>query len=264
MPTLTEIQFRFRNAVIDGDSGAVAPVLVGGRNPQKRLAIHRRNYETGLVDALLLKFPATRWLIGTPLVIEAARQFIRRHPPQAPCIAEYGAAFPDFLSKCAGAERLPYLRDFAELEWLAGQVAIAIDAMPVDPEEFSKADLKTLPDVRLTLQSGLRYLNASWPVENLLKLYLAETAPDQLELVPARVWIEVRGARGEFQLNRLDVASFTFRKCVSEGCTLGEAAERALDADADFDPGQALGALIANRFVTAVRQTAEDKFHDRL
>jgi len=82
--------------------------------------------------------------------------------------------------------------------------------MPVDPEEFSKADLKTLPDVRLTLQSGLRYLNASWPVENLLKLYLAETAPDQLELVPARVWIEVSGARGEFQLNRLDVASFTF------------------------------------------------------
>src|SRR6516165_7934571 len=73
MQKLAELQSHFRNALIHCDAGQIAPILVGGREPEKRLAIHRRNYETSLVDALLLKFPATGWLIGTPLLTEAAR-----------------------------------------------------------------------------------------------------------------------------------------------------------------------------------------------
>ena len=109
-----------------------------------------------------------------------------------------------------------------------------------------------VPDMRLALQPGLRYLKTSWPVDELIKLYLTETAPNQLEFAPADVWIEVRGARGAFQLNRLDTGDFTFRKSVSEGGSIGEAAELALDVDETFDPGQALAALVAAGFVVQV------------
>src|SRR6516225_9958428 len=129
MQRLAEVQSHFRNAVIDCDAAQIAPILVGGREPVRRLTIHQRNYETSLVDALLVKFPATGWLIGTPSLTEAGRRFAHEHPPQAPCIAEYGAAFPGFLSKHPGAERLRYLEDFAELEWRVGQVAIAVDLL---------------------------------------------------------------------------------------------------------------------------------------
>src|ERR1051326_2150993 len=100
-----------------------------------------------------------------------------------------------------------------------------------------------LPDIQVTLQPGLRYLKASWPVDELMKLYLTDTAPDRLELAPGDVWIEVRGARGQFQLGRLDAGSFTFRKSASEGRSIGESAGIALDVDETFDPGQALAAL---------------------
>jgi len=252
MQRLAEVQSHFRNAVIDRDVAQIAPILVGGREPQKRLTIHQRNYATSLVDALLVKFPATGWLIGIPFLTEAAGRFVHEHPPQAPCIAEYGAAFPDFLSKQPGAERLLYLRDFAELEWCVGQVAIAVDALSISGEAFSNVAPEMVPDMQLTLQPGLRYLKASWPVDELMKLYLTETAPNQLELAPADVWIEVRGARGEFQLNRLDAGDFTFRKAASEGRSIGEAAELALDVDETFDPGQALAALLAGGFVVQV------------
>jgi hypothetical protein len=134
---LAEVQSHFRNALIDCDVDQIAPILVGGREPEKRLIIHQRNYETSLVDALQVKFPATGWLIGTPFLTEAARRFTHEHPPQAPCIAEYGAAFPGFLSKHPGVERLLYLRDFAELEWRVGQIAIAVDALPISGNAFS-------------------------------------------------------------------------------------------------------------------------------
>jgi hypothetical protein len=190
--------------------------------------------------------------LGTSFLTEAARCFVHEHPPQAPCIAEYGAAFPDFLSKQPGAERSLYLKDFAVLEWCIGQVAIAVDAVSISGDTFSNAAPEMLPDMRLTLQPGLRYLNVSWPVDELMKLYLTETAPNQLELAPADVWIEVRGARGEFQLNRLNAGDFTFRKSSSEGRSVGEAAELALDADEAFDPGQALAALLAGGFVVQI------------
>jgi len=254
MPSLAELQQQFREAVITGEVQRAAPAaLIGGHEPSKRLAVHARNYETSLVEALLVKFPATGWLIGTPFLREAARRFVHEHPPQGPCIAEYGAGFPNFLSNLVRA-RLPYIRDFSELEWYVGQVAIAVNSPSVDAGEFSTIDAARLPDTTLKLQPGLRYLDLEWPVDDLLKLYLTETVPDQFELTRARAWIEVRGARGEFHLNRFDRGEFTFRKSISHGRSVGDAAEHALDVNSKFDPGQALAGLIAAGLITAINR----------
>jgi len=255
VPGLAEIQSRFRDAVVVGSGiEKIAPWLTGACDPQKRLTVHRRNYQTSLVDALLVKFPATGWLIGTPLLTEAARHFIQEHPPEAACIAEYGAAFPDFLAQFPRAEHLLYLREFAQLEWSIGQVSIAIATPPIDNDEFSKIDAQALPDALLILQPGLRYRHVSWPVDELIKLYLTETVPDQFDLSPAELFMEVYGARGNFHLSRLDAVEFIFRKSVSEGLSLGDAAERALDVNATFDPGGALSSLIAAGLITEIKQ----------
>jgi len=58
-----------------------------------RLSIHRRNYQKSLTEALLVKFPATAWLMGSAFVRQAAERFVCERPPTAPCIAEYGAEF---------------------------------------------------------------------------------------------------------------------------------------------------------------------------
>jgi hypothetical protein len=257
MPKLGDIQSHFRNAVIQADSNAVttlAPLLAGGDEPEKRLAIHQRNYRQSLVEALLVKFPAMGWLMGTSFVNAAAEHFVREHRPAAPCIAEYGSDFPAFCSSCPGAERAPYLRDFAELEWRVGQVAIAVDRPSLEAEHFSGIDLAVLPNVFLALQPGLCFLQARWPVDELMTLYLSDTAPDRLDLLPADVWIEIRGARGQFHMTRLGTAEFIFRKSIAEGRSIGDAAESALDVDAGFDPGQALASLISSGLVAGVTE----------
>src|ERR671931_532493 len=91
MPKLSDIQSHFRDAVIQADSASLtslAPLLAGGDEPEKRLAIHQRNYRQSLVEALLVKFPATGWLMGTSFVMQAAERFVPEHRPTAPCIAE--------------------------------------------------------------------------------------------------------------------------------------------------------------------------------
>jgi hypothetical protein len=253
VPPLADVQRRVRQAVVTGDGAGIEPVLVGGRDALKRLAIHHRHYETSLVGALLGKFPATAWLVGTPFLSEAATRFVREHPPQAPCIAEYGRGFPSFLSTCPGADNLPYLHGFAELEWHLGHVAVAVSGPALTLEEHWELDVEALVDARFTLQAGLRYIQASWPVDELMKLYLTDTAPDQLSMEQAEVRIELRGARGEFHITRLEPGDFTFRTAVRDGRSLADAADRAIKSNAAFQPGVALAALVADGLVTALK-----------
>ena len=244
MSTLAETQLLFRNAIVAADTAGIGPLLTGGRDPRWRLTVHQRNYETSLVTALLTKFPASVWLAGSSFVIQAARRFVQVSPPNAPCIAEYGEAFPSFLQESAAAVRFPYVGEFARLEWHVGQVSVAIEEETVTLEAFSTIDPNALPDTTLGLQKGVRYLKAGWPVDDLLRLYLSDTAPDHYSFEPADVWIEIRGSRGEFQINRLSPADFIFRKFVSHGQSIGDAAEAAFGLDAAFDPGAALASMI--------------------
>jgi hypothetical protein len=51
--SIADTQSLVRRAVVTGDATRVVPLLIGGRDAGKRLAIHRRHYETSLVTALL-------------------------------------------------------------------------------------------------------------------------------------------------------------------------------------------------------------------
>jgi hypothetical protein len=252
LPALAEIQSRIRDAVVSGEAAGIESLLVGGQFGRRRLEIHCRQYEVSLMNTLVEKFPGCGWLVGTPFVTEAARHYIRRHPPVNPCIAAYGAAFPQFLADCPGAGRIPYLWDFAELEWRVGQVAIAIDEAAISFAELAAASEDALPDLVLSLQPGIHYLEAGWPVDELMKLFIAGTAPESLVFEPVSAWLEIRGARGEFSAARLDCSDFVFRQAISRGQSIAEAVECARGRDGAFDPGAALAGLFAARLVIAI------------
>ncbi|MBI4464811.1 MAG: putative DNA-binding domain-containing protein [Acidobacteria bacterium] len=250
MPALANIQQAMRQAIVAGVTSHLDTLLVGGKIPTKRLAIHRRHYEASLVKAMLEKFPATTWLVGSAYLSDAARQYIREYPPQDPCIAVYGVTFPQYLALCPGSDRLPYLQAFAELEWHVGQVSIAVDYPAIPIEELAAVGMDNLPETTLNLQPGTRYLHAGWPVDELMRYFLTDTAPEQVEFEPSDLWLEVRGARGEFHINRLEEGNFLFRREISYGHSVGVAAERALEFDKGFDPGRALAAIFAAGLVT--------------
>ena len=252
MPPLTEVQRRLRDAIVGPGSSAIMPLLVGGADPGERLAIHRRHYEGSLVRALLDKFPATTWLIGSAAMHDAARAFAGLHAPTTPCMAEYGDNFPRFLADREGSRGLAYLRWFAELEWRLVHAAIAIDQPALDLQRL--AEHGDLSEVELVAQPGLCYLASPWPVDDLMKLYLTDTAPEQYQLAAADdIWLEICGSRGAFRFDRLEHGEFLFRLAVVNGNTLGAAAERALEAAENFDVAGALRRFVVDGLATDIR-----------
>jgi hypothetical protein len=251
MSRLADVQRAVRDAVVLGETGAARPLLVGGIDPAERLAIHHRHYRASLVGTLLTRFPALSWLLGSTLVQEAAEAHTRLHPPQAPCLAEYGAGFPAFLARRLDPARFPYVQSFGELEWHVGAVSIAVEVRAVDVRSLPQ-DALSLAAASLALQPGLRYLRADWPVDDLLKRYLSDTAPDAYELKPADRWIEVRGGRGRFEINAIAPGAWVFRSGLQRGDTVVTAADRALAVVAAFDPGAALVALLRDGLVARI------------
>ena len=252
MPSLAETQARLSDAMLTGDSRSIAPLLAGGRPSAARLSVHLRHYEASLVTALNTKFPTCAWLLGERFLAEAARAFVHRRPPMAPCIAEYGADFPYFLAELPAAATTPYLRWFAELEWHLGHASVAIDQPPLAMTALASLSGDALAKLALSLQPGLAYLHSAWPVDELMNLYLSDSAPDRYVLEPGDVRLEITGARGEFRFDRLDLAEFAFRQALAARATIGAAAELALDADPVFDPGRALTRLFTAGLVIAV------------
>jgi Putative DNA-binding domain len=188
VPTLSDIQAGIRDALVNGDSTAVARFLLGGGRPEQRLAIHQRHYVASLTRALVERFPATVWLIGSELVRQAATSFVREQPPSRPCIAEYGDGFPRYLGAHPATASLPYLAQFAELEWHLGRLALATEE-----------------------SANVQYVHLDCALDELIGFYLTDTAPDEYALRQEEVWLEIRGLRGKLQMKRLTGEEFTCR-----------------------------------------------------
>jgi hypothetical protein len=249
---LREIQRAIRSAIVDGNSACVADLLVGGANPKIRLAVHHRHYHASLVRVLAERFPATAWLAGSPLVNDAARDFVETHPPAMPCLAEYGGGFPAFLDSYPAAVSLPYLGDFALLEWYVGQVAVEVKRDPVTLDAFAGLNADALADAHVSLQPGVRFVSVRWNVDELMTMYLTDSEPEGFSLVTDVKFLEVCGARGDVRIHALRSGDFTFRCALVEGRSLADAAERAAAVDERFDPGQGLVSLASAGLISEV------------
>jgi hypothetical protein len=249
---LAELQQTFADAVIGGDAGAVVEALRGGRNPRARLAIHIRHYETSLVTALHMKFPATHWLVGSELLTAAARAYVHARPPTRPCIAEYGSDFPAFLALFARARGLPYLRMFAELELAAAEAATAIELPPLAWPEVARIGSDRLLACTVGMQRGTHYLRSRWRVDELMKMFLSDSIQERFVADRSETSVEVRGAHGALRIARLDRATFAFRAALAARRSIGDSAVRALRYNASFDAGAALRELVQTGLATSV------------
>ena len=146
-----------------------AAQLAGGGG-EARLAIHRHHIKRSLAKALAGTFPTVQALVGTEFFRQTAEAFAAENLPTQPVLAEYGAAFADFLAAQEAVHGLAYLADVARLDW-------ALNAAFYSPRgpRLGAGDLAGLPPEQLAVDPpGHR----SEPVE-LLQAYFFESGAFQ-------------------------------------------------------------------------------------
>ena len=143
--TLAELQASYRSYLLTGDSAPLAPAIVA--DAAERLGIYRNNFLISLGEALKANFPVTLQLLGGDFFEQAARRFVLNHPPQSPCLFEYGAGFPDYLQMLPQLGALPYVAEMARFEF----ARIAAYNAPSEPCLSADALARVFPEQLDTL-----------------------------------------------------------------------------------------------------------------
>lgn len=248
MPPLSELQARFRDAVVGGPPDGLIAALSCPADAAERLAIYRRHHRESFRRHLRGRYPTVEWLIGTDRLVAIADATLREAPPRAPSMAEYGQELVETLLR-DGSDLPPYIAEVARLDWVLGILSVATDHEAIGIDALAAVPADELEQATLTLQPGLAHIAMAWPVDALVQLRLAASAPEQLAFVPQETWLELRGARGRFTMRRLGPGAFTFRARLGAGDSLGTAAEEALASEPSFDVAAALAALFAEGLV---------------
>ncbi|HLI12027.1 MAG TPA: DNA-binding domain-containing protein [Alphaproteobacteria bacterium] len=245
MPTLGELQRAFRRALLEGDEAAVASTLrEDGLSPGERLAVYRNNVVASLTVVLKEAFPAVCRLVDERFFDYAAHEFLRAQPPTAPCLAEYGSAFPDFLGTFPPCRHLVYLADVARLEWLMHVAAYAGAPTPLASASLRAVPPTEAPRLVLRLHPSFGFVASPWPIGRIWRANSPESPSDEaVDLDSGGAFIEVSRRDREVVFRDLPPPTFTFRAALAAGRTLEAAAGAALAKDAGFDLTQGLGDL---------------------
>lgn len=244
-------QTAFHDALFD----AARPVPEGltdgqGRPAGRRFAVYRNNVAASLTEALEESFPAMAKLIGAENFRKVAGVFLRRHPPDTPMLAQYGAGFAEFLEGFAPLGHLGYLPDIARLEQARRRAYHAADAAPADPSALQALTPDLLAETRFGLAPATELVASRWPIHAIWAFNMVEGAPKP-QPGPQTVLI----TRPDFDPVLTPVAPGTaaFVTALQAGQPLGAAQDAGLEAEPGFDLAQALSLLLGSRTVTSIR-----------
>lgn len=263
MLTLRELQSEFRQTLLaraDGEpAGALgAEILPDGLSPEARLAIYRHHVLTTLTATLEGTYPVVARLVGAGFFAYAADAFIRRHPPDGPCLFEYGAGFAEFLTAFPPCRDLVYLPDVARLEWAMNAALHAEDAHAIDLGSLGEISAEAIATVTLRLHPSVTLLSSPWPVEGIWRANQPDAeaeaseadAEATIDLRAGSVCLEVRRLGDDVMWRTLPSAEHAFRAALAAADTLERAAHWALAVDPGFDLVGAIHAVFAEGLVT--------------
>jgi hypothetical protein len=260
MPSLRDLQRGFSAATLFGDGTAIArlSVIAGELDPQTRIAIYRNNILGNYRKVLAATFPVVRQLVGRPFFDAAADQFVRGYPSHHGDVNRYGGDYAEFLALYPPARELSYLADVARLEWAIDQANIAADAVPLDVTTLGAVAPDALAELRFQLHPSARLIASPFPILRIWQVNQpGHDGDDHVDLGDgADQLLVIRGDRG-VAIDRIGKGEHAFLTSLAANVTLGVAATRAAEAEAEFDLAAALRRHVANHALVAFRAPAE-------
>jgi hypothetical protein len=224
--TLAQLQAAYRDFMISGDVTDLAPAIVGDAfGASERVGIHRNTFLASLRGALKANFPVTLQLLGDRFFEQTAQRFLLAHPPQRPCLFEYGDAFPDYLQILPELATRPYVAEVARFEFarVAAYNAPAEDYVSAD----SLADLapEQLQAAPIRLSRHARIIAVKVPV---LDLWMAHQMPEPdfeaIDMSPRCHALLVCRPERSVLVREIDVTAAKFLAATGAGSSLGLAA----------------------------------------
>jgi hypothetical protein len=252
MLSLPDLQRELAHGLLAPASTALlASIEPDGLSAADRVQIYANHFQLSLAAALGDTFPVVRQLVGGACFTQLAKSFVCACPPRSPCLFEYGADLPRFLTAQQELGTVPYTADVARLEWAMNEARHAPEAAITggwpDPERLGEPER-----LAFAVDASVRFVESRWPVDQIWRANRPDADPTQM------IELEARGCRlvihrdgdGDLAWLPLPEAEFTFIRALAVGHTLARAGAMACAIDPALAPVPLLKALIGAGIIT--------------
>jgi hypothetical protein len=265
MMSLRELQQEMRAMLLGESDAAIAgAVRDDGIAAVARLDLYRHHVLTTLTTALRATFPVVGRLVDERFFGYAADRYIRVAPPDGPCLSEYGETFADFLAAFPPCASLPYLPDVARLEWAMARALDAADEPPLGAETLRACGPESAGGLGFRLDPSLALLASPWPIDAIWHANQpGANEGTAVDLRAGGVTLEIRRLGDDVVFRALAPAVHSFRRALAAGERLGDATERALALERQFDLSQALADLVEEGLITGVTHSPSTEENHR-
>ena len=252
MSALHDLQQAMAAAVLTGAaSETLAAIVDDAPGAAARLQIYRNHYRVTLLDVLAATFPAIQAVIGEDHFRAAGRGFILTQPPTEPCLAAYGAAFPDFLAQLAPLAAWPFLADLARLDWAVNAAFHAADAAAFDPQMLALVAESPVEQWQVRLHPSCQVVTSPFAIDQLRRSALdGDGAPFAAHEDPTALL--VFRCDGEVGWVQVPAAVAPFAAALIANPSFAKATALAVAAAPAADPFVHLNALIGLGVVVAI------------
>lgn len=226
-------------ATIDAVSPALATLAA-----QPAFAIYRNTVVKGCIDALQANYSAINRLVGEEWLRAAAAIYVRDALPEQPMLLHYGADFANFLARFEPAADFPYLPDVARLDRFWTEVHAATSEDKLIPGALMQLATRNFSRARLQPHAATR-----WAWFDAAPIYTIWSRNRSDDVVDGDIDWQAEGALltrplDAVQWRALNRAGCAFLDVCAARGTVADAAEAALEAQADADLGQLMASLL--------------------
>ena len=228
-------------------------VAWNGSDPAVRLAVHRNNVVSSLVDALAETFPVVQELVGDVFFRAMAAVFVRTSPPRSRVLAHYGEDFAAFIEGFEPARSVPYLADMARLEMARVHAYHAADAEPVSAEAVAMATAcgDRIGELRLVCHPSVSVLACAHAVVSLWAAHQGDGELGAIDPDAGESALVVRKHLDVLVL-KLPPGAVEFVRAMQQDLGLGTAVAVATNAAPEFDLSSTLGLLMGQGALTSI------------
>lgn len=220
----------------------------------RRFAVYRNNVAVGLIRALQTRLPAVHSLVGDAFFGAMACDFIDRHPPSSPVLAQFGDELPRFLAGLEAAADMPYLPDIARIEVARTLAYHAADIPRLGAAAFTELAADAVEGVVVDLHPAVTVICSDHPVADILAVAHGRTEP--VEAWQAQAVLIDRPIH-DVEVVAIPTGTAMFLAELAAGTPLGRAAAQAAQ-DPSFEASAALAELIGRGLTTRIRLVAGD------
>lgn len=242
----------FQNGFVRALYGAeAADPRVAALASQPGFAVYRNTVFKGCVDALQANFPTVERLVGIDWFRSAAILYTQATPPDDARLVLYGATFPAFLADFEPARELPWLADVARLDRYWVEAHVAADETPLAAAGLARLSPESFVRTVLRPHASARWAwFAAQPVYTIWRTNREAAAlPDELDWHGEGALLLRPGGRVTWRA--LGEGGCVLLDACAAGRPLGEAMERALEAEPALDLTQLISGLVVDGVFSA-------------